>query len=81
VQVCWLYILPCTLVCRWDRKARREFALALPAGPLSRAERAWWAGAVCPSLWQILVLFIPALSLAGWRIQVMAAAGVAGSER
>jgi hypothetical protein len=81
VQVCWLYILPCTLVFRWDRKARREFALSLPAGMLSRSEHAWWAGAVCPSLWQILVLFMPALSLAGWRIQVMAAAGVAGSER
>lgn len=52
---------------------RREFVLSLPRGALPRDERDWWAGIACPPLWQVLLLFQPALSLAVFRILAQAA--------
>ena len=36
IQLAWLHIMPSALVCKWDVKARREFALAAPAGQVTR---------------------------------------------
>ncbi|PSC68197.1 gamma-tocopherol methyltransferase isoform A [Micractinium conductrix] len=40
LQICWLCVVPCVLVCRWEITARREFALTLPHDALPPAERA-----------------------------------------
>ena len=55
-----------------DAKARREFCLALPPGALPSAERSWWAGLACPPVWQLAVLYTPALALAAWRTMLAA---------
>lgn len=74
VQVFWFYLLPSAIVICWDVKARQEFVRALPAGAMSADERAWWSGLSCPPDWQLVLLFTPALSLACWRIMLLAAA-------
>ena len=74
MQLCWLLVLPCILVLIQDLRARREYAVSLPPGALAVAERAALMGytAACPPLWQVLGLFLPALSMAVWRVMVSA---------
>lgn len=76
LQLCWLLILPCALVYLRELSARREFVLSLPPGALAAAERATWAGYMGAGvpLWQVLCLYLPALSMAIWRLAVLALA-------
>ena len=67
-QFCWLLVFPCVLALCGCLTARREFALRLPRGAMPREERAWWAALAVPPLWQIMLLFMPAFSLAVYRI-------------
>ena len=67
-QFCWLLVFPCVLAACGSLAARREFALSLPRGAMPRAERSWWAALAVPPLWQVLLLFMPAFSLAVYRI-------------
>lgn len=67
-QFCWLLVLPCALALCGAMAARREFVLRLPRGAMPQPERSWWAALAVPRLWQILLLFMPAFSLAMYRI-------------
>lgn len=67
-QFCWLLVFPCVLAVCGGLAARREFALSLPRGALPRAELSWWAALPVPPLWQVVLLLMPAFSLAVFRV-------------
>lgn len=67
-QFCWLLVLPCALALCGAMAARREFVLRLPRETMPQPERSWWAALAVPRLWQILLIFMPALSMSVYRI-------------
>lgn len=72
VQVCWLFLLPTVCVALMEARARRAFALRLPAGVLPRSEREWWLGVNLPPPCLVALVFLGPLSLAMWRLGLLA---------
>lgn len=69
-------MLPSLLACRWEFTARKEFVMSprlgatVPGADRARLadDRARWAASPCPPLWMVLGLFMPAFSMAQFRL-------------
>lgn len=71
-QACWLFLLPCLWVLLSDARARQAFVVGQRAAEdLPADERAWWAGVAAPPTWLLPLLFMPAFSLALWRVTML----------